>query len=161
MIIHGISELNKRNAKPMKDGYWHGFMHPTSEYQLINSAGFKGWMKYTQADSVVRNYNIGIIAGVKFFISSETQNFALSGDTLATGSGSLHGTVIVGRGAYGVTEIPASGQSNGFRMYIKKSGDQTTGDPVNQKMTVGWKTTMAVKVLNKSAGVILISTSIV
>jgi len=159
MILHGVSVLEGKNAKPMNDGYWHGFLHPTSKYQLINSAGFKGWVKYTDA-SPARQYAIGIIAGVKFMISSETQNFALSGDTLSTGSGTMHGTVICGRGAYGVSEIPQSGQSRGFRMYIKKSGDQTTSDPVSQKMTVGWKATVAAKVLNKSAGVILLTTSL-
>ena len=159
-VLHGVSFLKSRNARPMGDGYYHGFMHPTTEYQLINSAGFKGWVKYTDP-TPARQYSVGIIAGVKFMISSEAPNFALSGDTLATSSGTVHGTIIVGRGAYSITEIPKSGQSRGFRIYIKKSGDQTVSDPVNQKMTVGWKMTAAAKVTNKSAGVILISTSIV
>ena len=108
----------------------------------------------------MRQYSVGIVAGVKFMISTETPNFQLSGDTLSTSSGILHGTIIVGRGAYSVSEIPKSGQSRGFKIYIKKSGDQTVSDPVSQKQTVGWKMTMAAKVTNKSAGVILLSTSV-
>jgi N4-gp56 family major capsid protein len=135
-ILHGVSILKGRDAQPMADGYYHGFLHPVCEYHLMSGTGWKGWLKYTDP-SPVRSYATGIIAGVKFFISSAAPRFALSGDTLATGTAAIHGTIIVGRGAYGVTEIPESGQSQGFRMYVKKSGDQSTADPINQKMTCG------------------------
>jgi len=160
MVQHAVQELKKRNAKPMNDGYFHGFMHPTTEYQLMNSTAFKGWVSYTQPEAM-RQYSVGIIAGVKFKISTETPNFALSGDTLDSGSGILHGTIIVGRGAYSVSEVPKSGQSRGFKIYVKGSGSAGTADPVDQKQTVGWKMTMAAKVTNKSAGVIVLTTSIV
>jgi len=159
MVSHAVSYLKGRNARPMSDGYFHGFLHPTSEYQLISGTAFKTWTAYTQPDAM-RQYTIGIVAGVKFMISTETPNFQLSVDNIGETSGIVHGTIIVGKGAYSVSELTNSDQSNGFRIYIKKSGDQTVSDPVSQIQTVGWKMTMAAKVTNKSAGVIILSTSV-
>jgi hypothetical protein len=44
-------------------------------------------------------------------------------------------------------------------MYVKQLGSAGTADPVNQQATVGFKITMAAKVLNKSAAVVVISNS--
>lgn len=44
-------------------------------------------------------------------------------------------TLVIGEGAYGVTEI----QGGGLQTIVKQKGSGGTGDPLDQRATVGWK----------------------
>jgi N4-gp56 family major capsid protein len=68
----------------------------------------------------------------------------------ATGTGYVYGTLIFGKGAYGVTSL--RGQE-GKRVEIVRGADKT--DPLNQYTLIGYKFAFAAKILNPSAGVIL------
>jgi len=102
---------------------------------------------------------IGQVGGVRFVESADAPNYALSGDLFtATNSGTVYGTIIFGPHAYGTTEIAGrANKQKGYEMYIKQLGSAGTADPVNQAATVGFKVTMASRILNKCAGVIVVS----
>lgn len=158
-VQHAVKTLKTSDVSPMKDGRYVCLIHPEGEHDIQTATAWKTWNAYTSPELMYKG-EIGEIAGVRFVSSTDVPNYALSGDTLSTASGNLHGAIVVGRGAYGATEIQGSGQRAGFRIYIKRSGDQTTSDPVSQKVTVGFKMTMAARVLNKSAGLVVLYTAV-
>lgn len=158
-VQDAVRVLKNKNVSPMSDGRFVCLVHPEGEHDIMTATAWKTWNAYTRPEAMYKG-EIGEVAGVRFVSSTDVPSYALSGDTMSTASGTLHGAIIFGRGAYGVSEITGSGQRNGFRIYIKRSGDQTTSDPVSQKITVGMKVTMAARVLNKSAGLIVLYTAV-
>ena len=50
-------------------------------------------------------------------------------------AGNVFGTIILGEGAYGVTEITGGG----LQTIVKQKGSAGTGDPLDQRSSVGWK----------------------
>ncbi len=62
----------------------------------------------------------------------------------ATNDGlSAFSTLVIGKGAYGVTEL----DGNSLQMIIKELGSAGASDPLNQRMTVGWKATKTAEIL--------------
>ena len=57
----------------------------------------------------------------------------------------VYSTLIIGDGAYGVTEI----EGGGLETIIKPLG--AGNDPLNQRATIGWKATHVSKILNEKA----------
>jgi N4-gp56 family major capsid protein len=158
---HAAAYLRNRDVDPFDDGYYVGIINPINAYDLMTSGGWKGWQQYTSPEMMYKG-EIGKVGGVRFVESSDAPAYSLSGDTLDTASGTMYGTLIFGKHAYGVTEISGKNTGNrrkGFEMFIKPVGSAGTADPVNQTSTVGFKMTMAAKILNKSAGVWVISNS--
>ena len=156
-IQHAAMFLRNNNVDPFDDGYYVGVIHPKAAFTLTTASGWKGWQQYTNAELIYKG-EIGRIGGVRFVETSDAPAFDLSGDTLQTNSGSVFGTYIFGPHAYGVTEIAGkANKQKGYSLFIKQLGSAGTADPVNQQATVGFKITMAAKILNKSAGVVLIS----
>ena len=154
---HAAMTLRNNNVDPFDDGYYIGIIHPKAAYDVMTAAGWKGWQTYTNPELMYRG-EIGKIGGIRFVESSDAPAFDLSGDTLQTNSGSMFGTIIFGPHAYGATELAGKGnKQKGYSLIIKQLGSAGTADPVNQTATAGFKITMAAKILNKSAGVILLS----
>lgn len=154
---HAAMTLRNNNVDPFDDGYYVGIIHPKAAYDLTTASGWKGWQQYTNPELMYKG-EIGKVGGIRFVESSDAPAFDLSGDTLQTASGSLFGTIIFGPHAYGVTEIAGkANKQKGYELFVKQLGSAGTADPVNQEATVGFKITMAAKILNKSAGVIVLS----
>ena len=59
------------------------------------------------------------------------------------GGADVYSTLILGDDAYGVTEITGGG----LQHIVKQLGSAGSGDPLNQRATVGWKATKAVEIL--------------
>ena len=158
---HAAAFLRNRNVDPFDDGYYVGIIHPICAYDVMASSGWKGWNTYTDPSKMYKG-EIGKIGGVRFVESSDAPAYAMSGDTMTSAvSGTVYGTLVFGKHAYGVTEISAkSNKRKGYELFIKPHGSAGTADPVNQNATVGFKMTMAAKILNKSAGVWVVSNSI-
>ena len=150
-ILHAAFFLRANNAMTMDDGKFVGIIHPANSYQLTISPAWKSWHQYTTPEAMYRG-EIGEIGGVRFVESTDAPNFALSGDTLSTGSGTMYLTPIFGKHAYGLTE-----PDGGFKVYTTPAGGP--GDPIHQINTIGWKFTGAARLLNKSSGVLVVTTS--
>lgn len=149
--------LRNSDADAFDDGYYVGIIHPKVAYNLMISTGWKGWQQYTSPELMYKG-EIGRVGGVRFVESTDAPAFQLTGDNLGSTSGSVFGTIIFGKHAYGVTEIAGQGnKQKGYELYVKQLGSAGTADPVNQQATAGFKITMAAKILNKSAGVIVVT----
>lgn len=56
---------------------------------------------------------------------------------------SVYGCLLIGQGAYGVTEVTGGG----LQMIIKQKGSAGTADPLDQRSSVGWKAARTAEIL--------------
>jgi len=145
-----VTHLRKLDAIPFEDGLFRGVVHPVVSDYLRQDTNFSTWLAHSQPDAM-RKGQLGNVEGVSFEESSKAMTTVLkasawSGNTSA--GGTIYGTLIFGKGAYGVTKIGSDA-----KVTVISGPDKA--DPLNQKTYVGYKYTMAAKVLNPSAGVIL------
>ncbi len=150
-IRDAVTQLRARNIQPFADGKFVGIAHPEAIEDLRTGAGWKSWHQYTDPQAMY-NGEVGMVENVRFIQSANYNKWQLTGDTLYTSSISLYATLIVGKGAYGVTEM------GGLRQYVTKPNNYDSSNPLGLWSTVGWQVKMAACTLNKSAGVIVLST---
>lgn len=161
-LQHGVSVLHSADVAPRSNGMYGFICHPEAAYQLATSTGFKGWIQYTSdqapadANKMVQN-----IAGVDVFQTTMGLKYALSGDTLATSSGSLYASLLFGDEAYGSVDLAESG-AKGFNFYLKEDKtNSNTSDPCSLQKTAGYSITACGRVLNSDAGLWIVSTSVI
>lgn len=126
-----VAYLKKSNA-PKINGYYVGIIHPYAAYDLMSDNEWKYPHQYQDTENIY-NGEIGSIAGVRFVESSEAKIY----------EGGVFGTLIIGDGAYGVTEITGGG----LETIVKQLGSAGSADPLNQRSTVGWKATKTAEIL--------------
>jgi len=94
-----------------------------------------------------------VIERVDFEESSNAMTSSVLASAWSTGyhsgGGTVYGTLIFGKGAYGVTKLGAKDA----KINVTTGADKT--DPLNQYTLIGYKLAMAAKILNPSAGIIL------
>lgn len=91
---------------------------------------------------------IGKIYGCRFVESNCTPIVRGSCADIATTSAYIFGSLIMGKGFYGVTDL-----DGGIKTFITQGAEK--GDPLNQYTTYGWKANFIAQVLNASAAVCL------
>jgi N4-gp56 family major capsid protein len=156
-LQHGVKVL-RGNDVPTIGGTYKMICHPDVAYQITTNAGFKGWFSPTSAEGGKSDPTVmGIVAGVKVITSTEAYKYPLSGDTLSTSSGNVYGSLLFGEEAYGCAQISGEGNRQGFNFYLKQSGPQSTNDPTNMIKQAAISVTAVGRVLNKSAGLWLIT----
>lgn len=125
----------KSNNTPTIDGDYIGIIHPMNSYHLMNDPKWEEYHKYTTSENLYEG-EIGKIAGVRFV---ETTNATIYHNA----TGKAYGTIIMGEGAYGVTEVTGGG----LQTIIKQKGSAGTSDPLDQRSSVGWKGMKVAKIL--------------
>lgn len=118
-----VAKLRAQNA-PTINGKYVGIIHPYAAYDLMRDPEWIDAHKYTTPENIFNN-EIGEIAGIRFVESSEAKIY----------SGGVFGTLVLGDGAYGVTEVTGGG----LQTIIKQKGSAGTSDPLDQRSSVGWK----------------------
>ena len=126
-----VAYLKKSNA-PKINGYYVGIIHPFAAADLMSDPEWKYPHQYQDTQNIYEG-EIGAIAGVRFVETSEAKIF----------DGGVFGTLIIGDGAYGVTEITGGG----LETIVKQLGSAGSADPLNQRSTVGWKATKVAEIL--------------
>lgn len=149
-IKKSVRTLRRNDTMEVDGGLFVGAIHPDALYDLMVDTTTGGWMdsnKYSEgtADKLFKG-EIGKLAGVRFL---ETSNGYVRGSSFATGSAvvassSLYVTSILGKDAFGVTEL------QNLQTFVKDFGSAGTGDPTNKVATAGWKTTFGSSVLNSA-----------
>lgn len=145
-----VTHLRTLDAMPFEDGLYRGIIHPVVSDKLRQDTNFEDWLAHSQPDAM-RKGKLGNVEGVAFEESSNALTSPLkastwSGDTSA--GWTIYGTLIFGRGAYGVTKLGGDA-----KISVITGADKA--DPLNSRTYVGYKYAIAAKVLNPSAGVIL------
>ena len=136
MLKRAVRTLKSQNA-PKIDGYYVAIVHPSVAYDIMADPEWSEANKYT-AGNVNKLFKgeIGEIAGVKIVESTEAKIWK-QGDL------SIYGTLVIGKDAYGVTDI----EGGGLETIIKPLGSAGTGDPLDQRSTVGWKANHTAEIL--------------
>lgn len=125
-IKKAVAILRANNA-PTINGDYVAIIHPYAAYDLMSDEKWVEAHKYAKPENLYTG-EIGKIAGVRFV---ETSNATV----YTSAAGNVFGTIILGEGAYGVTEITGGG----LQTIVKQKGSAGTGDPLDQRSSVGWK----------------------
>ena len=118
-----VAKLRAQNA-PTINGKYVGIIHPYVAYDLMRDPEWIDMHKYAKPENLYEG-EIGEIAGVRFVQTTEAKIY----------DGGVFGTLILGEGAYGVTEI----SGGGLQSIVKQKGSAGTADPLDQRSSVGWK----------------------
>jgi len=128
-IRKAVADLERQNT-PKINGSYIGIIHPDVAFDLMSDSEWVDWQKYTSPEHMYNN-EIGRIANVRFVQTTEAKIFEGAGAS----SADVYATMIIGQGAYGVTEI----SGGGLETIIKSKAE--AGGPLNQYSTIGWKAT--------------------
>lgn len=147
-ISRVASRLRSNNVKPFSDGYYKLYTHPKCVDSIRRTAEWATWNAYTRPE-VLDKGQVGVAHGVKIYES--TIPLDVVARTSAPWAATISGVwnVMWGQGCIATTEIAGAG---GIKVITKGPNNYDTSNPINQWSTVGWKITMAAKVLNKSCG---------
>ena len=145
-IKKAVRTLESQDA-PKINGYYVGIIHPYCKYDLMRDPDWKTPHEYTDTENVYKN-EIGELYGVRFVQSSRAKVWAKAAKNKATGTAvasdrDVYSTLILADDAYGVTEITGGG----LQHIVKQLGSAGSGDPLDQRATVGWKATKTAEIL--------------
>lgn len=130
-VQKAVAFLRAQNA-PTIGGDYVAIIHPYAAYDLMRDPEWIDSHKYAAPENLFVG-EIGKVAGVRFVQTSEA----------AIASGGVFLTMILGEGAYGVTEITGGG----LQTIVKQKGSAGTGDPLDQRSSVGWKAMKTAEIL--------------
>ena len=123
VIQQVVAKLRGVNA-PTIGGKYVAIIHPYVAYDLMRDPEWIDAHKYANPTNLYEG-EIGEIAGVRFVQTTEAKIY----------SDGVFGTLIMGDGAYGVTEVTGGG----LETIVKQKGSAGTADPLDQRSSVGWK----------------------
>lgn len=118
-----------------------GIFHTNSMAKIKALTGFEHVEDY-QNMATPLPAEIGRYEDIRFCETTNGKVFSEAG----TGSIDVYSGVIFGQNAYGVTQL--SGLNS--ELIVKQLGSSGTADPLNQRATMGWKTSRVAKILNES-----------
>lgn len=149
-IRGAVTQLRNVDAIPFDDGLYRGIIHPSMSRYIRADSTFATWMAYTNRSAMERG-KLGTIEQVMFEESSNATKAAVLASTWSgyVSGGTLYGTLIVGKGAYGVTKLNGADA----KVSILQGADKS--DPHNLHTYISYKFAVAATILNPSAGVIL------
>ena len=123
VIQQVVAKLRAQNA-PTIGGKYVAIIHPYVAYDLMRDPEWIEAHKYAKPENLYEG-EIGEIAGVRFVQTTEAKIY----------DGGVFGSLFMGEGAYGVTEI----SGGGLQTIVKQKGSAGTADPLDQRSSVGWK----------------------
>jgi N4-gp56 family major capsid protein len=130
-IQKAVATLRAQNA-PTIGGKYVAIIHPYVAYDLMRDPEWIDAHKYANPTNLYEG-EIGEIAGVRFVQTTEAKVF----------DGGVFATLVLGEGAYGVTEI----SGGGLQTIVKQKGSAGTADPLDQRSSVGWKAIKTAEIL--------------
>lgn len=142
-VRKGVTNLKNANAQPFESGHYIWVIHPQNSYDLQGDTASGGWVNANTYVDVtgIKNGEVGKLGGARFVETTQVSSTA----TGTSGSATVYSTHLLAKGAFGVVDF-----DGGVNVYVKKSGDQDTSNPLNQYATVGYKITYANKMLDEN-----------
>ena len=131
-MVKKVAAFLKAQNAPKLDGSYVAIIHPFCAFDLMEDREWKYPHEYQDTTNIYEG-EIGKIAGVRFVESSEAKIY----------EGGVFGTLFMGEGAYGTTEITGGG----LETIIKQLGSSGVADALNQRSSVGWKATATAEIL--------------
>ena len=131
-LVNQVVATMKANNAPKINGDYVAIVHPYVCYDLMASDDWKHAHQYASPENIYEG-EIGKIAGVRFVETSEAKIY----------DGGVFGCLFLADGAYGVTEITGGG----LQTIVKQKGSAGTGDPLDQRSSIGWKAMKTAEIL--------------
>ncbi|MFC8561406.1 N4-gp56 family major capsid protein [Peribacillus frigoritolerans] len=144
-ILRIRRNLKRNKVKPISvpgggKGYV-AFIHTDVATDLMQTQEWKD--QNTYVDTKNREEGVlGKMYGIYFIEADNAPKFAGAG---ATGA-DVYGTIVIGKGAYGVPDVEGSAKPE---IIVHKAGSAGTADPMNQFNTVAWKACLTALRLNE------------
>jgi N4-gp56 family major capsid protein len=131
-----VTKLKGKNA-PKIDGYYVAIIHPHVAFDLMCDEQWIDVQKYATPENMLKG-ELGKLGGCRFVESTEAQIWKAG-----KGNCAVYSTLFLGANAYGITEITGGG----LQTIIKQKGSAGTGDPLDQRSSIGWKTMTTAEIL--------------
>lgn len=144
-VRRAVRTLKAANV-PTIDGDYVAIIHPHSVHDLQSDSAWINAQQYAQTKAIFTG-EVGKMYGVRFIESSNAKVYANAGASLQD----IYGTLIFGKGFYGVIELEGEGN---VQFIYKALGSAGADDPLNQRQTTGWKVNgFVAKILNNTCAV--------
>jgi N4-gp56 family major capsid protein len=141
------------NAMPYEDGNYRAVVHPAVSDAIRSDSTYPTWNAFGNRGSALDKGRLGVIERVYFEESSQAMKTDFPASDWSAlyvrAGGSILGTLIHGKGAYGVSKL------GGKDAKVTVVTGEDKADPLNQLTKIGYKFQMGAVVLNPSCGVIL------
>ena len=133
-----VTKLKSVNA-PKIDGFYVAIIHPHVAFDLMADPEWMDVQKYATPENMLKG-ELGKLGGCRFVESTEAKIFAGEGcpEGLA-----VYSTLFLGANAYGVTEL----EGGGLETIIKQKGSSGVADALDQRSSIGWKSTRTAEIL--------------
>jgi N4-gp56 family major capsid protein len=149
------------NRAPTIGGDYVAIVPPQGTRDLLNDAEFREVVRNNNAEKIFKGeigtyYGLRVAEATNPFQEDETEGaFATSFSGAGTNTtGLIYSTIVTGKGAYGVVDMPKlGGVAKKPQIIILDQPDKT--DPLGQYVSVAWKAYWANKVLRQSWGITL------
>lgn len=130
-IRKAVRAMKRNKVKTLDGGDYVAIVEPGTTYDLQSDTKWEAAAQYAGSKQIFSG-EIGKLYGVRFVETPLAKKFAGAG---AAGV-DVYATLIIGKDAYGITDIAGSGAVQNI---IKPHGSSGTADPLNQRATSGWK----------------------
>lgn len=129
LLFKAKAQLAAMNCEPVDDCYV-AIVHPYVAYDLMRDEEWIDAHKYTTSENIYKG-EIGKMGGIRFIESTEAKIW--KGGSSEPSGLAVFGVMVLGRNAYGVTEVTGGG----LQHIVKPLG--YGDDPLNQRSSCGWK----------------------
>ena len=151
LVRKAVRTLEANDAKPFygsrsdengQGGFFLGFIHPNTWYDLIADTTVLNTVTYSDPDKLY-TLKFPELLGVAWIKTTKAPVFSAAG----SGGVDVYGTIIVGMDAFGVVNVGGTGR---FNTIVKPLGSAGSADPLEQRATIGWKSFQLPKILNNN-----------
>lgn len=152
-VFKAVANLRQNGAQPFDDGNFVLVIDPKVELDLLQDTTFQNVVYRQQPNSKTNELYKGVVttfAGVTIIRSNQVGNNAVA-NTGVGGTLTAHISFVFGQNSYAVTNLQ--------NMQTYTQGPGSVSDPLEQKMTVGWKFGFKSVILNNNFMVRLESVS--
>lgn len=140
-ILRVRRTLKKNGAPTYSDGLYIGKVGPDTAFDLFQDSTWVNVKTYSTPEDMY-NGEIGKMNGVRFIEANMNQKNEAS--TVTVYSNFFHG-----QGAFATVDL----ENMQGGLYVHQGGKQDTYNPLEQFITIGWKTAFAAKTLNANWGI--------
>ena len=167
-VLEAVATLKNNKAQPVMDGYFIGVIHPYVEFDVFQDPIFTAIFTHARERDNQKSDNnpwtagfVGKALGVEWYVSANAKVFIDEG----SGSTDVHGTMILGKSAFGIAGLAAhmpqavKGMQQGnntmtkvkpLRLIQKDFASGGSTDPMEQRATIAWYTTFVAKRLREA-----------
>lgn len=140
-IRTAVRKLKLNKAQKFEDGTYKSIIPVSTVHDLRGDSEWLDAHRYVGNAEAIRNGEIGMLHGVKFY---ETNNEVVSANAGASNV-DVYTTFVFGKEAYGIVDIAGTSTP---KVYVKNPSSGSTDNPIDMFSTIGWKVHFVAKVLN-------------